>query len=111
MLPGHFRGHQIAEQSAADPLDLIGGDGYTNTGGTQHDALFALAGSHCPGSRRGKIGIVTGIQGIGSEILHLMALGLQMLHHLILQRQRAMVTADCNFHRSYLLYYIATVDA
>ena len=88
---------------AADALDLIGGDGHANAGGAKDDALVALAVCHAAGSGSGKFGVVTGVGGIGAEVLHFKALALQMGNQLVLQRQSAMVTANCDFHNVFLL--------
>ena len=41
---GHLGGPDIAQQSAADAVHLVGGDGNADAGGAQHDALLAFAG-------------------------------------------------------------------
>ena len=50
VLTGHTGGHDIGQQSAADALDLVGGDGNADAGGAQDDALLAFAGGNSLGS-------------------------------------------------------------
>ena len=94
MLSGQPGGHYVAEQSAADALHFVGGDGHADAGGAQDDALLTLAAGHSLGSNGGKVGIVAAVGGVGAAVLHIVALLGQVGHHFVFQRQGAVITAN-----------------
>ena len=69
-----------------------------DAGGAQDDALLALAGCNCLGGSSGKLRIVAGCCGMSAEVHYFVAILFQMLDHLVLQGQCAVITADRNFH-------------
>ena len=95
---GHFCRPWVGQQGAADAVDLIGGDGHADAGGTQHNAPLAFPAGNRPGGRSGKVGVIAAFRGIGAEVPDLMPLLLQMLDDFIFQRKRAVVTANGNSH-------------
>ena len=97
---GHFCRPGVGQQGAADAVDLIGGDGYADAGGTQHNAPLAFPAGNRPGGRSGKVGVIAAFRGIGAEVPDLMPLLFQMLDDFIFQRKRTVVTADGNFDSS-----------
>ena len=95
---GHLRAEGLAAQGAADALDLVGGDGDTDAGGADHDAPLALPGGHRPGGRLPEVGVVAAAGVVTAEVLHLMALLLEIGDELLLQCVAAVVASDGNFH-------------
>ena len=99
MLTGHTGGHHIAQQRAADALDLVGGDGNTDAGGAKDDALVTFAACYGLGGRSGKVGIVAAIQSISAEVDDFVTLLFQVGNHQILQFQCAVIATNRNFHK------------
>ena len=63
---GQLCGLNIAQQRAADALDLVGSDGNADAGGAKDDAAVTFTACNCFCGSGGKNGIVTGIQSMGS---------------------------------------------
>ena len=89
VLAGQPCAHQVMQQGAANPGNLVGCDGNADAGGAKDDAPVTFPVGDSPGSSSGKVGIIAGIQCIGAEVGHLMALLLQMDNNGIFQRQSA----------------------
>ena len=86
-------GHLVAEQRAADALDLIGADAHADAGRAQDDAALTLAG--CNGARRGGgvVGVVAARLVGAAEVLVGDAAFVEMFFERFLQIKSAMVTA------------------
>ena len=95
---GHLGGPGLVQQSAADTVDLVGGDGSADAGGAQDDALLALAAGDSLGSGGDHVGIVAAGQGVAAKVDDLVTLSSQVRLHIILQVECAVITCDGNFH-------------
>ena len=90
--------HQVAEQRAADSLDLVGGDGDADAGRAGEDAHVTFAGGNSFRRRRGKVGIVAAGLVEAAKILDLIALFRQMGFDGFLQVVCAVVAGKSDFH-------------
>ena len=102
VLAGGLGGEAVPAQGAADAGDLVGGNGHADAGAADEDAALALPGSDGLRHRFGVNGIVAGIVGISSDVLHSVSLFLKVSLKMLLEIVSAVITTDCNFHLCFL---------
>ena len=96
--PGHLGGPGLVQQSAANALDLVSGDGSADAGGAEHDALLALAGRDSLGGGGDHVGVVAAGEAVAAEVHDLMALLLQVGLDGLLHLECAVIAGNGNFH-------------
>ena len=89
-------------EGTADALDLVGGHGDADAGGAEHNALLTFSGGYSLGGGDGKVGVVAAVGGIRAEILAGDPLVFQIGFQMFFQRQRSVVTSQCD-HSKFLL--------
>ena len=92
-------GYRVGQQGAADAVHLVRRDGNADARRAHHDAAFTRAGRDSLGRRAGKVWIVAAVLRKRAEIHAFHTARSQMGLHGLLQRQRAVVTGNCNFHK------------
>ena len=102
MFAGQTGCGRVMTEGAPNAGDLVGCDGNADAGRADDDPLLTLAGGHCLSHSPAIIGIVTGIQTVGSEILYFLSLFLQVSDHFLFQFKAAVVGSDCDHVRSLL---------
>ena len=101
MLTGGLSGEAVRAECGAHARDLVCGDGDTDTGAADKDALVALA--CCNGLSHGLAvdRIVTGSIGLGAVILVFKATLVKVGHNRLLKFKTAVVAAD-SYHCIFL---------
>ena len=94
--PGHLGGQGLAAQGAADTLHLVGGDGDADAGGADDDAPVTFAGGHRLRRGPAEVGVVAALIGIAAEVVIRQSAGVQVLHHVALEGEPSVVTAQCD---------------
>jgi hypothetical protein len=93
---GQFRGADMVGECRADAGNFVGRDGNTDTGATNGDAKFILAGGDTFADGFAVVGIVDGLFGPGAKVVDGVAGILQELSNGFFDRESGVIGAEGN---------------